>query len=170
MQTGSRNIVNRELWSNGIHTHTHTHKPHIQIKGFWPEWCISTIYHAWDTPFWLGTLKMHAHTYTHSLSQDILSLCPLPPLLPLLLHQPFMKSTLEQYLPAVSKLMWSGRPVVSPNARMACQHRVIVWYQLTWTDISLHASTKTECDYLYGWIIKAVTHAKSHQKCWTPEL
>ena len=26
------------------------------IEGFRPEWCISTIYHAWDTPFWSGTL------------------------------------------------------------------------------------------------------------------
>ena len=25
------------------------------------EWCISTIYHAWDTPFWSGTLD-----YTHT--------------------------------------------------------------------------------------------------------
>ena len=25
---------------------------------FRPEWCISTIYHAWDTPFWLGTLDL----------------------------------------------------------------------------------------------------------------
>ena len=30
----------------------------FQIKGFLSEWCISTIYHAWDTPFWPGTLKM----------------------------------------------------------------------------------------------------------------
>ena len=28
------------------------------IKGFRPEWCISTIYHAWDTPFWSGTLDI----------------------------------------------------------------------------------------------------------------
>ena len=28
------------------------------IEGFWPEWCISTVYHAWDTPFWPGTLEM----------------------------------------------------------------------------------------------------------------
>ena len=30
----------------------------VYIKGFRPEWCISTIYHAWDTPFWSGTLDM----------------------------------------------------------------------------------------------------------------
>ena len=30
----------------------------IQIEGFWPERCISTIYHAWDTPFWPGTLEI----------------------------------------------------------------------------------------------------------------
>ena len=28
------------------------------IEGSWPEWCISIIYYAWDTPFWSGTLKM----------------------------------------------------------------------------------------------------------------
>ena len=28
------------------------------IEGFWPEWCISTIYHAWDAPLWLGTLEL----------------------------------------------------------------------------------------------------------------
>ena len=28
------------------------------IKGFPPEWCISTIYHAWNTPFWSGILKI----------------------------------------------------------------------------------------------------------------
>ena len=31
----------------------------MHIEGFRPEWGISTIYHAWDTPFWLGTLSMH---------------------------------------------------------------------------------------------------------------
>ena len=30
----------------------------IAIEGFQPEWCISTIYHAWDTPFWSGTDKL----------------------------------------------------------------------------------------------------------------
>ena len=34
----------------------------IHIEGSRPEWCISTIYHAWDTPFWLGTLDIH-HSY-----------------------------------------------------------------------------------------------------------
>ena len=28
------------------------------IKGSRPEWCISIIYHAWDTPFWSGTLDI----------------------------------------------------------------------------------------------------------------
>ena len=28
------------------------------IQGFWSEWCISTMYHAWDTPFWSGTLDI----------------------------------------------------------------------------------------------------------------
>ena len=28
------------------------------IEGFQPEWYIPTIYHAWDTPFWSGTLDM----------------------------------------------------------------------------------------------------------------
>ena len=30
----------------------------LKIKGFWPDWCISTIYHAWDTPFWSATPEM----------------------------------------------------------------------------------------------------------------
>ena len=63
------------------------------IKGFQPEWCISTIYHTWDTPFWLETLNMwqcclnswhfqsihiithmfshthtHIHTHTHTMN------------------------------------------------------------------------------------------------------
>ena len=29
-----------------------------QIEGSQPEWRISTIYHAWDAPFWLGTLEI----------------------------------------------------------------------------------------------------------------
>ena len=29
------------------------------IEGSWPEWCISTLYHAWDTPFWSGTRDMY---------------------------------------------------------------------------------------------------------------
>ena len=28
------------------------------MEGFRPEWRISTIYHVWDTPFWLGTLDI----------------------------------------------------------------------------------------------------------------
>ena len=28
------------------------------FEGSRPEWCISTTYHAWDTPFWLGTLDI----------------------------------------------------------------------------------------------------------------
>ena len=31
---------------------------HSHLKGFRPEWCISTIYHASDTPFWSGTLDI----------------------------------------------------------------------------------------------------------------
>ena len=56
-----------------IHTHTHTHthtSTHthtcLHIEGFQPEWCISTIYHAWDTPFWSGTLDILTHTHTHT--------------------------------------------------------------------------------------------------------
>ena len=30
----------------------------LHIKGSRPEWCISTIYHAWETPFWSGTLDI----------------------------------------------------------------------------------------------------------------
>ena len=34
----------------------------LYIDGFRPEWCISTIYHAFDTPFWPGTLDMYIIT------------------------------------------------------------------------------------------------------------
>ena len=30
----------------------------VYLESFWPEWCISTIYHAWDTSFWSGTLNL----------------------------------------------------------------------------------------------------------------
>ena len=30
----------------------------LDIEGSQPEWCISTIYHAWNTPFWLGILDI----------------------------------------------------------------------------------------------------------------
>ena len=33
-------------------------KLRLYIEGFRPEWCISTIYRAWDTPFWSGTLDI----------------------------------------------------------------------------------------------------------------
>ena len=31
----------------------------LHIEGFRPEWCISTTYHAWDTPFWSETLDLY---------------------------------------------------------------------------------------------------------------
>ena len=30
----------------------------VQLEGFWPEWCIFTIYHCRDVPFWSGTLNL----------------------------------------------------------------------------------------------------------------
>ena len=30
----------------------------LHIEGSRPEWCISAVYHAWDTPFWSGTLDI----------------------------------------------------------------------------------------------------------------
>ena len=35
----------------------------MNTNGSWPEWCISTIYHAWDTSFWPRTLKMLSPQY-----------------------------------------------------------------------------------------------------------
>ena len=32
----------------------------LEIEVFRPEWYISTIYHARDAPFWLGTLEIDA--------------------------------------------------------------------------------------------------------------
>ena len=37
---------------------THFSEIDVYIEGSQPEWCISTIYHVWDTPFWSGTLDM----------------------------------------------------------------------------------------------------------------
>ena len=34
------------------------------VEGFWPECCISTIYHCRDTPFWLETLVCTQHINT----------------------------------------------------------------------------------------------------------
>ena len=43
------------------------------FEGFRPEWCISTTYHAWDTPFWSGTLDFwRSHEWQiqmHTLAQ-----------------------------------------------------------------------------------------------------
>ena len=32
----------------------------VNVECSWPEWWICTIYHAWDTPFWSGTLDILA--------------------------------------------------------------------------------------------------------------
>ena len=37
----------------------------LNIEGFCPEWYISSIYHAWDTPFWSGTLGIRHTFHTH---------------------------------------------------------------------------------------------------------
>ena len=39
----------------------------VSIDGFRPEWCISTIYCVWDTPFWSGTLDMFCNVTMVSL-------------------------------------------------------------------------------------------------------
>ena len=53
----------------------------LQIEGYRPEWCISTIYNAWDTPFWSGTLEIMSVIWTHLLTIPP-SLSPSPPLPP----------------------------------------------------------------------------------------
>ena len=35
----------------------------LETLGFWSGWCISTIYHAWDTPFWSGSLDITVKIY-----------------------------------------------------------------------------------------------------------
>ena len=46
------------------------------FEGSRPEWCISTIYHAWDTPFWSGTLDFPFPTSAcHQCRNAGLSLC-----------------------------------------------------------------------------------------------
>ena len=42
-----------------------TAKNKQQIEGFWPEWCIWTIYHCRDTPFWLETLEINTNQPPH---------------------------------------------------------------------------------------------------------
>ena len=49
--------------------------PTPQFEGFRPEWCISTTYHAWDTPFWSGTLNMQHHSI-FNITKDVL--CSFP--------------------------------------------------------------------------------------------
>ena len=43
-------IISRVSNQNGVSL--------LYIEGSGPEWYISTIYHASDTPFWLGTLDI----------------------------------------------------------------------------------------------------------------
>ena len=38
----------------------------LHMEGFRPEWCISTIFHASDTPFWSGILDICVFTSTFS--------------------------------------------------------------------------------------------------------
>ena len=65
------------------------------IEGFWPEWFLFTIYHAWDTPFWSGTL-------------DIVLVLPLfwydCFITNVMLHTPFWSGTLDIVL--VLPLFW----------------------------------------------------------------
>ena len=41
------------------------------IKGFQPEWCISTLCHAWDTSFWSGTLDMRSVNLSTNVSHEL---------------------------------------------------------------------------------------------------
>ena len=43
-----------------FHSFMLAEKSQAWVSGFWPEWCISTICHAWDTPFWSGSLGVYA--------------------------------------------------------------------------------------------------------------
>ena len=52
------------LWQAGPRT------PDYNIEGSWPEWCISTVYHAWDTPFGLWTLDIETGDGEHSDKYD----------------------------------------------------------------------------------------------------
>ena len=45
------------------------------FRGFWPEWYICTIYHAWDTPFWSGTLNLVHQESVKSTDHDITIHC-----------------------------------------------------------------------------------------------
>ena len=39
------------------------HSTCLHFKGFRPEWCISTIYHCRDTPFWWETLNLFLYLW-----------------------------------------------------------------------------------------------------------
>ena len=50
----------KKKWNQACFEFTLTQQD--DIEGFQPEWYISTTYHAWDTPFWLGILDIsHAN-------------------------------------------------------------------------------------------------------------
>ena len=50
--------VKEREWVGGARAQEH-------IEGFRPAWYISTTHHAWDTPFWLGTLEEASDLYSN---------------------------------------------------------------------------------------------------------
>ena len=65
------------VWST-IHLCKLTRTPASDhIEGFRPEWCISTIYHAWDTPLWSWTLDMKYYTSQPATIWSTIHLCKL---------------------------------------------------------------------------------------------
>ena len=50
--------VSLEISSTRQQKYTMLYRDHWHIECFRPEWYISTIHHAWDTPFWSGTLDI----------------------------------------------------------------------------------------------------------------
>ena len=71
---GWKDVYTRGSWYWCAYTETlqsllswHFSWPHLKmerthIRGLPPEWCISTIYHCRDIPFWLETLDIQAQT------------------------------------------------------------------------------------------------------------
>ena len=48
--------------SSAVWTHIYMYENTcMHIKGSLPEWCISTIYHVWDTPIWSRTLDIYMY-------------------------------------------------------------------------------------------------------------
>ena len=61
--------LHRKLFHKSTHKWQH-HSSATHFEGFRPEWCISTIYHCRDIPFWLETLDLYHMEWKNSSPTD----------------------------------------------------------------------------------------------------